>query len=196
MFGNALIAGGSILGSLIGAGGANSANVANARMARDQMAFQERMSNTAYQRAVADMRAAGINPMVAFMQGGASSPAGSSSTNMNPYSDAPSQFSNAAKSVALESKAIESSINRNNSEISLNAAAAARERSAARLNSANTALTNVTAKHSLANLPRAQNLGKIHSSWVGKRVLAPVDAVSGTVFGGANAAKSVKRFFD
>lgn len=48
----------------------------NDQMAREQMAFQERMSNSAYQRATADMRAAGINPMVAFQQGGASTPSG------------------------------------------------------------------------------------------------------------------------
>lgn len=53
------------------------ANATNIQLGREQMAFQERMSNSAYQRQVEDMRKAGINPMLAANMGGASTPQGS-----------------------------------------------------------------------------------------------------------------------
>lgn len=52
-------------------------NETNVGLSREQMGFQKEMSSTAYQRAVADMRDAGLNPMLAYSQGGASSPSGS-----------------------------------------------------------------------------------------------------------------------
>ncbi len=58
--------------------GQERANRQTRELTREQMAFQERMSSTSWQRGVEDMRLAGINPMLAFSQGGASSPGGAS----------------------------------------------------------------------------------------------------------------------
>lgn len=80
--------------------GARSANKTNLRIAREQMGFQERMSNTAYQRSMEDMRSAGLNPILAYNQGGASSPGGASATMQNEFSGAVSSAIDARRAAA------------------------------------------------------------------------------------------------
>lgn len=68
----------------------NASMAYNSAEAAKNREWQEKMSNTAYQRAVKDMRAAGINPILAYTQGGASTPGGAQGTASAASIEAPS----------------------------------------------------------------------------------------------------------
>jgi hypothetical protein len=68
--------------------GQKDANSTNMQLAQNQMDFQREMSNTSYQRGVEDMKKAGLNPMLAYSKGGATTPGGASTTVQNKFSGA------------------------------------------------------------------------------------------------------------
>jgi hypothetical protein len=78
---------GSMLGGIIGGVGSyfgqQSANQANAAMADKQMQFQKESRETSYQTAVEDMKKAGLNPMLAYQQGGAGNQPGAQAQMQN-----------------------------------------------------------------------------------------------------------------
>lgn len=74
---------GPLIAGLFEKSGARQQNTAQREAAEKQMQFQERLSNTAHQREVKDLRAAGLNPILSAKYGGASTPAGAQPNVVN-----------------------------------------------------------------------------------------------------------------
>lgn len=72
--------GGDILGGIFGSSAQKKANKANIQLQRENQSWLKMMSDTSYQRSTQDMIAAGLNPMLGFSQGGASTPGSSAAT--------------------------------------------------------------------------------------------------------------------
>ncbi len=108
----ASILGGAALGIL----GQERTNQVNKDINDKNLAFQNQMSSTAYQRGVKDLKAAGLNPALAYGNAQASSPSGSTTKIENPLSGVTdamlkTQSYNNAKAVEAKTKAETQTIN-------------------------------------------------------------------------------------
>lgn len=125
---------------------ANNANIASAREANQ---WSEKMSDTAYQRAMADMEKAGLNPMLAFSQGGASVPsaqtASSQAASKGGMGRAVSKGIEAATGNSFRAQEVNNSTTQTQSNVRLQAAQSNSAQSQVALNNANVKLARTNA---------------------------------------------------
>lgn len=147
----------------------------NARQAEISRDYGERMSNTQYQRGVKDMKAAGINPMLSFMKGGASSPQASPARSSGGPAPTGGQLRNAlgaGVTSAVESSRLNREIKGTNAKVALDKAAAENQNEQAKLNYN-------SARRVAIELPALEAEARVRKKHAGyNEALAPIDAAT------------------
>lgn len=183
---------GGIAGGVASAWGQSQANEANLEIARENRWWQEKMSNTAHQREVADLKAAGLNPILSAHGGGASTPSGSTAQMGNVVPES------SARMVALDSQRLRADIGRTKQEIDESKTRQVAEKAAAASHSAQAAKAIAEAEIIREGLPHAKAIGDFYRTPVGRAspyISTAKDVLQGlgTAIGGFGLARGAKK---
>lgn len=159
-------------------------SAANLFSAGGNRSWQEYMSNSAHQREVADLKAAGLNPILSAMGSGASTPSGAQAMISNPMSTASQDQTNAKRLKELELEALKVQKANSEADIGLKGTQAA-------LNSSNIALNDYTRQKIIADISYLAKLGLTEDS---KRNLN--SAMAARELAAADAQKKLGNYYE
>lgn len=197
---------GALFGGIASGLGQAGANQANKDIASAQMAFnreeavkqrdwQEGMARNSYRYGMADMKAAGLNPMLAFSQGGSSTPSGAQASS----SAAPTMQNTISPVVSSAQDAISKMLTANDmkSQADLRTATAVREAAQAKAADASAVQTEATTRKLNAEFGSVKGkaeLEQLQQKWDKKSI--DYDNFTRRIQHGLDAGKSAKDLFN